>query len=1200
MSNPIKGSDLYQDDGAVDKGIKDLEKMKEAYTLMLDTITKEAETLIAKLKEVNTTTTEGQGAAKKAMTDAEKLKKAQKEYASALNETNTKIRALRDAKREDIREQKLQNKLAKSAEGSYNRLSAQYALNKLALNKMSKAERDATKSGQALEKQTREIYEEMNRLQKATGKHQLQVGNYGIATENLHPILGRLNQSLGAMGTNLQALGKADKPFVVLSTAVVNFGKATLTFMLSPIGLVLTALGALFYLIVRNKDTVIQFNDSLINVGKTANLQGEELRSLGQDIVGLSRKLKVIGTPALLEYAKVAGQLGVKGRENILAFAESLAKLETATNIAGEEGASNITRLLTLTDGGVQNVSDFGDEIVNLGNNFAATENEILTNATAIAQNTAQYRVGRKMVLAYATATKAVGLEAELTGSTIGRTLGMIEKAIRTGKGIDEVAKLTGQNVEDLKAQFRDDPGAVFTNFIAGLNEVNKAGGSVNGQLEQIGITSIRDQRVISSLATAGFDVLKGSIDEVNKSGGALDKEFGAASGKLSAQLSRVGIAWDNFVLSIEDGEGWISQIAAFFAGEFAKSIDRASFFIKVMGAVISGIIAVFKQWFKEVGNFIQSIRDIADVEIDFSKPLESLKNIKKAFGNVKRTFVTGAKNTASAFGEAFKSELSRSMEATKKAMEKSGEELDKILDESIKKSIQSVGDIDKEIARLNKTLKDAKTRGEAKEIQEQIKALENKRNAILGVANANLKEAESRAMGKQKAKIDVMEDGENKDIAILEMELAEKRKLWEKYGLDVTLLEDYEKRQRLLISKKWSDKEIADEKAKQDKITAERRKAYSDQMAIINDAYDLRLSEIDIMKTTEAEKTKLRLKAEKTRLEKILKLNETVNRQLSKDQIQSIKNTTQKINSEIQTVGSGQKDIYQMVGLNLDDEQKQAINKSLSFALDNVRAFLDARVQAAEMAVQKAQEETSAAESRYQAEIDARNNGYANNVITAQKELEQKRKNERQALKDKEKAQKAQEAIDTAMQITGLITSSVQIWKALAGIPVIGPKLAAAAVGVMWASYAAAKIKAKSVAKEKYGEGGYEFLNGGSHASGNDIPIGTTSSGKQRTAEGGETLAIIKKASTKKYKGVIPTLIDSLNKGTFERVFSNSFIPSEEMPSLVNVGYDSPDLKQIEDDLGAIKKRGETQRYRDGDGNLVEVYKNVKRTYVG
>lgn len=1198
MGNPIKGSDLYQDDGAIEKGIKDLEKMREAYTSVLDTITKEAENLIAKLKEVNTTTTDGQGAAKKAMTDAEKLKKAQKDYASALNETNTKIRALREAKREDIREQKLQNKLARSAEGSYNKLSAQYALNKLALNKMSIAERNATKSGQLLETQTREIYEEMNRLQKATGKHTLQVGNYGIATENLHPILGRVNMGLSSMGTSLDALGKADKPFKVLSNAVVNFGKATMTFMLSPIGLAITAIGALFYLIMANKDTVLEFNNALIDVGKTANLSGDDLRGLGQDVVDLSRKLKVIGTPALLEYAKVAGQLGVKGRENILAFTESLAKLETATDISGDEGASNIARLLTLTDGGVENVAEFGDEIVNLGNNFAATENEILTNATAIAQNAAQYGIGRKTVLAYATATKAVGLEAELTGSTIGRTLGLMEKAIRTGKGINEIANVTGQSIEDLKKQFSEDPASVFTNFISGLNEVNEAGGSVNEQLENIGITSIRDQRVISSLATAGFDVLKGSIDEVNNSAGSLDKEFGAAASKLDAQLSRVGIAWDNLVLTIEDGEGVFSRVAAFFAGVFADYLDNLSFGFKVLGAVVQGVIAVFKNYLGYVKRVVNTLREVGDIEISLN-PLENFKSFKNAFKKVKDVVIENGKDAANTFGSAFANELARSMKAADDAMNKTADDIDARLEQSIKKSVKSVGDLDAEISALNKTLKGASTRGEARDIQNQIKALEKQRNAILGVANANLKELESRAMNKRKAEVEVMEEGESKDVAILEIEMEEKKKIWAKYNLDIKLLEDYEARQRFLIAKKYLDKA----KDEADKLKAEQERAaqqrFSNAKEVIEQETDLRMSEIDILKATEAEKTRLRLEAERDRLQKILALNEKLGGKLSQLQIDTIKNTIEKIGQEIQTAGEGQRDIFSMVGLNLDDEQKAAISESMSFALENLRSFLDAKVEASEIAVQKAQEETSAAESRYQAEIDARNNGYANNVATAQKELEQKRKNEAKALKDKEKAQKAQEAIDTAMQISGLITSSVQIWKSLAGIPVVGPALAAAAVGVMWGSFAASKIKAKSVAKEKYGDGGFEFLDGGSHASGNDIPIGTTSGGKQRTAEGGETLAIIKKSSTRKYRGVIPTLIDSLNKGTFENVFSNSFIPSEEMPSLVNVGYDSPDLKKIEDDLGEIKRRGSTQRYTDGDGRLVEIYKNVKRVYV-
>src|SRR5690606_41390540 len=106
--------------------------------------------------------------------------------------------------------------------------------------------------------------------------------------------------------------------------------------------------------------------------------------------------LQVVSTDKLLEYATIAGQLGVKGRADILAFSESLAMLETASNISGEEGGAQIARMLTLVDGGVQNVKAFGDEIVNLGSNFAATEKEILENDTQISQNVGIYKIGRQ------------------------------------------------------------------------------------------------------------------------------------------------------------------------------------------------------------------------------------------------------------------------------------------------------------------------------------------------------------------------------------------------------------------------------------------------------------------------------------------------------------------------------------------------------------------------------------------------------------------------------------------------------------------------------------------------------------------------------------------------------------------------------------------------------------------------------------
>ena len=481
----------------------------------------------------------------------------------------------------------------------------------------------------ALSLQTNILDKGIKDIDKSLGQHQREVGNYAIAANALNPIFGRVNNQLSMMGISLDEIANKPNPFKALTSGIIAFGKATVAFMLTPVGAVLTILGALFALIYSNKQTVIDFNSGLLNVGKTTGLANEELTGLGNNIIKLSRDLKTVGTPALMEYATVAGQLGVKGSENILKFTRALAMLETASNISGEEGASQIARLLTLVDGGVQNVQDFGDEIVNLGNNFAATESEILANATAIAQNTGVYKLGRQEVLAYATATKAVGVESELTGSAIGRTLGIMEKAIRTGKNVDTIARLTGQSVEDLKRNFKEDSGQVLFGFVEGLNAIDKAGGSVNAQLENIGITSVRDQRVISSLATGGFETLAGAMDTVTNASGAMTEEFETAQGKIENQWARMGIAWDNIVLSIENGEGVFAQLALFFSGQLAGTLE----YVNVIIDELSLSWKIFSQYLDDL------FPKTEKTEKSFLSLLKALFSFEK-MGNVMRLFI--------------------------------------------------------------------------------------------------------------------------------------------------------------------------------------------------------------------------------------------------------------------------------------------------------------------------------------------------------------------------------------------------------------------------------------------------------------------------------------------------------------------------------------------------------------------------------
>jgi hypothetical protein len=230
------------------------------------------------------------------------------------------------------------------------------------------------------------------------------------------------------------------------------------------------------------------------------------------------------------------------------------------------------------------------------------------------------------------------------------------------------------------------------------------------------------------------------------------------------------------------------------------------------------------------------------------------------------------------------------------------------------------------------------------------------------------------------------------------------------------------------------------------------------------------------------------------------------------------------------------------------------------------------------------------------EAEIEARNNGYANEVETARKEYEAAKKNQEKAIKEQQKAQQAQEMLDTATQVSSLITATANIWKVFSGMPFgVGIPLAIAATALMWGSFAASKIKAHEVAGtgvEQYGEGTVELLQGGSHQSGNDIDLGRKKDGTRRRAEGGEFFAVINKRSSRKYRDLIPEVVNALNDGTF----AEKYMPSGGDINVVAAGGNDARMRALSDDVHQIRQQGEMKTYTDGKGNTVTVYKNVKR----
>lgn len=977
MDNPIKYSEFIQPDQSVSNLIVRLEQLQTKYTELEAKIRGDADKIAKSLKNVNSATEEGREATRKSATDADKLAKANDDLKKSQSGVAKEIAVLKAKQQQQNNINKLTAKINASTEGSYNKLSAQYSLNKIKLNAMSKAEREGTKAGKALEKESKALYDEMKRLQEATGKTSLNVGNYGDA----------LNDIGSPAGAVLQGAKALHKQLLVLAA--------------NPIVAIVALIAGLFILLVK------------------AMKRSEE----GQDRLN---KVMVVASSIFDNVMDVLTLIGV-------ALFDSLPK-------AFKMFTNNFKLFVNAFKSGILKVRIAWNEFTNDAEEADKFKKEL----------------------------KEIQKE----------TKNLVDEQKKLGKQIVETFSESIEKAKDLGAEIQRD--------IIAAKKLADAQAAYNREERRV---IVENAKLNKQSAKARGDAERLKLLDAEKSIETLEKSFDldekALANTIKLAKAKASILQQTSNLAVDD---------------------------------------------------IEAKKAIAEAEAE-------VFNAETAFDNLRRQRIRRMNMLRL---EAFKQQKERLKAYA--ALNKFEQTSAILANDAIIASDKSTYD------EKNKALK----------ANAQIAAESLKENSAIALTELN-----------KRKELQLISD---EDYA-LQKRVIDGKLADDILKLGTKLQQDQDK---LLAAKKAKDKAEKEEvfKAKQDTIDQE---------------YDLEMSRIGILKSTEAEKTKLRLEAERDRIQKILDLNKTAEKKLSALQVEAMGNTIKKINQEIAKVPES-RDIYDILGLKMSDKQKEVANQAAANALSIIQTVLDAKLEAADRALEKAEEETSAAETNVQREIEARNNGYANNVVGAQRELELAKKKEADRLKEKKKAQKAQAVIDTAMQISSLITATAELWKSNAGVPIIGAGLATAATALMWGSFAASKIKAATAAKEKFGDGGLEFLQGGSHASGNDIPIGTTTSGKQRTAEGGEAMAIINRKNTRKYKNALPGIIKSLNSGTFEKAYSNSFVDEN---NKVIFAESNPDFSTMENSLEAIRQNGEKRTYIDGEGRLVEIYKNVKRVYV-
>lgn len=1212
-NNPIKYSDLISPDNSITDLIKQLDELSDTYTNALKNIKAEAIQLAEILKKVSGATEDGRKTTKKAADDAERLARAQRDLAFAESENAKKLAELKLAQQEANQINKLIVKINQSAEGSYNRLSAQYSLNKIYLNNMTKAERENTEEGRKLVAQTKEIYEEMKRLQEATGKFQLNVGNYTEASDAIIAYGDKLKETLGlnsAFGESLLALGRGGAESKAVFTAIGDgakaLGKTLLGLLSNPVFLAIagiTAAGAAF-------KWWYDYNAGLVEATRLTQQftgkSGDDLKAFRNEVQAVADSFNADFRETLIATNALSKQFGISANEALQLVKDGF--------LAGGDANGEFLDTLKEYPAYFKEAGISADQFVAIVTQ--TNKMGIFSDKGVDAIKEANLRL-REMTTATAAALDGIGISSE-----------QVQKDLQTG------TKTTFDVIQDVSAKLAELPdnaatvGAAIADIFGGPGE--DAGLQYLRTLKDISTNMDEVKGKAGVLAQLQEEQLQSQIELQN----ALSGLFDATGGNFETLTTQAKVFVNQGLTAIIKG---VIDVVNYFIELYNESV--------LIRAIWNGIVAGFKTTFDTLGNLFGFFIDIVKATgtalkgaftLDFDEVKKGLADYAAAYGNLVKAQV---KDITENFQEGLDGMQKKIKPLTipvsvgdtptpqtdnkpvttqnptvtprgKSDAEKAAEQQAKQIEAAYKKNLEATRKLQDAQLQLE-TDEWAKRRQQTQyqysrqieDLQHQLQTEKDLNETGRQAINATITALEQQ---QTEALLKIEQDRQLQELALqkesIELRLqAVKEGSEQEKQLRMQLLEN-ERQTALLQNQQKPTGQQQDAAAINASFDAKGAGIADEylqaQLQIFDQQQALAQSEFDLLRNSEARKTQFRLQAEKERLQKVLELNQQAANKLSDVEVQTIQNTIKKIDQEIEQSKGEERgtDIYGLFGLNLDDDQKEAINTSMQYALDALNTFTAARVAAADAAVEQADKEVSAAQSALDAELEARANGYANNVVQAQKELDLAKKNQEKALKEQQKAQKQQAAIQTLQQIGNMVTATALIWSQL-GFPFAIP-----AIAVMWASFAASKIKAAQLAKqtgetggtETYGDGTVELLEGGSHQSGNDIDLGTKPDGTRRRAEGGEFFAVINKRSSRRFRKIIPDVINSLNNGTFAHKYLKSYSDGDGLT--LNVTGQSPDLRNLSDDVREIKEQNRRRVYVDGDGNTIESYKNLKR----
>ena len=439
-------------------------------------------------------------------------------------------------------------------------------------NKLLAKQLQIDKTSASLEKQTAKLNELSGALEEAG----VNTDDLSHSSEQLAGKIDTLKKKQGEAADKAMTFGdKAGQAFNQVHEAIVAAGIAV-------------ALKEIYEYFASCAQASMDFESAITGVAKTTDLTDEELAAMSDSIKALSTEIPAT-TEEIAAVTEAAGQLGIQ-KDALLDFTEVMTMLGTATNMTADEAATALARFANITGMATDNYGRLGSVIVDLGNNFATTESEIVAMGTRLASAGKLAGLTEPEIMALAAAMSSVGIEAEAGGTAMTQTLNAIEKAVaKGGDDLAEFARIAGMSSEEFSSAWKNDAMSALTSFIGGLGKLDEQGESTVLVLEDLGLTGIRQSNMLKALGLAA-DQMTGAVNTANtawQQNTALTNEANKRYATAQSRLTMMQNAYNNLKVAI--GDAYTPALSEAY-GVGTKVLNEITKFVQANPGVVAAI----------------------------------------------------------------------------------------------------------------------------------------------------------------------------------------------------------------------------------------------------------------------------------------------------------------------------------------------------------------------------------------------------------------------------------------------------------------------------------------------------------------------------------------------------------------------------------------------------------------------------------